>query len=69
MQGDFNNSFEKLNSGDAGASLAYLARAMRTNPDYAPAGMRAVSTLRKFFDPGAGSNRCIENSPLFTGAA
>src|SRR4029079_4497691 len=26
-------------------SLAYLARASRTNPDFAPASMRALSTL------------------------
>ena len=45
VQGDFDNSFEKLESGDAAGSLAYLARAMRTNPDYAPAGIRALSTL------------------------
>ncbi len=43
--GDFNNSFEKLQSGDTAASLAYLARAMRTDPNFRAAGIRALSSL------------------------
>ncbi|MFN0127611.1 MAG: hypothetical protein ACKV19_13100 [Verrucomicrobiales bacterium] len=45
VQGDFASSFEKLESGDAAASLAALARAGRTDPSFLPAGMRALTTL------------------------